>query len=199
YLIDLTADGVNRKVVESLDPTRSQARVGFDQADAELLGEAGAGWAQTEQLFDRAAVLFAFEQTGGAMAALDMAKAYAMERYAFGRSIGSFQAIKHKLADMYIAATLAHSNCYYGAWALAENGSELPLAAASARVSATNAYAECASENIQTHGGVGFTWEFDCHLYLRRAKALSVNLGSVSRWEDRLVTALANSTAAKAG
>ena len=198
YLVDLTGNGVERSVVETLDPTRSQARIRFENAPAEQLGESGAGWHQTQLLFNRAAVLFAFEQTGGAQAALDMAKDYAMDRYAFGRSIASYQAIKHKLADMYIASTLARSNCYYGAWALSTDAPELPLAAATARVSATNAYDECSTENIQTHGGMGFTWEFNCHLYYRRAKALAVNLGSVSGWEDRLVTALETSLALEA-
>ena len=105
-----------------------------------------------------------------------MAKAYSMERFAFGRQIGSYQAIKHKLADMYIAITLAKSNCYYGAWALSSESSELPLAAATARVSATKAFQLCSKENIQTHGGNGFTWEYDCHLFYKRSKVLSVLL-----------------------
>jgi alkylation response protein AidB-like acyl-CoA dehydrogenase len=143
-----------------------------------------------QRLFDRAAVPFAFEQIGGAHAALDMARNYALGRYAFGRPIASFQAIKHKLADMYIAATLARSNGYYGAWALSTDAAELPVAAATARVSATEAYYACAKENIQTHGGMGFTWEFDCHLHYRRAKLLAVNLGGLPVWKDKLVTAL---------
>ena len=91
---------------------------------------------------------------------------YAMERYAFGRPIGSFQAIKHKLADVYVAIELARSNAYYGAWALSADAAELPLAAATARVSATEAFHLASKENIQTHGGIGFTWDVDCHLYL---------------------------------
>jgi acyl-CoA dehydrogenase len=198
YLVDLTGAGVEREAVETLDPTRSQARIQFSDAAGELLGEAGSGWQQTQTLLDRAAVLFAFEQAGGAQAALDMGREYAVGRYAFGRSIASFQAIKHKLADMYISSTLARSNCYYGAWALSTNAEELPLAAATARVSATQAFNECAAENIQTHGGMGFTWEFDCHMYYRRAKALSVNLGNLTGWEDRLVTALEINSAQEA-
>ena len=198
YLVELGADGVEKQAVESIDPTRSQARISFTGAAASLLGNAGEGWSQLQQVFNRAAVLFAFEQAGGAQAALEMGREYAMGRYAFGRSIASFQAIKHKLADMYIASTLAHSNCYYGAWALSTDAAELPLAAATARVSATRAFNECAAENIQTHGGMGFTWEFDCHMYYRRAKALSVNLGNVTGWEDRLVTALEADTAQEA-
>ncbi len=190
-LVDLNDPGVSRQVLETMDPTRSQARIEFDQVPAVPLGTAGNGWANMQTLFDRAAVLFAFEQCGGANAALEMARGYVVERYAFGRPIGAYQAIKHKLADMYIAATLARSNCYYGAWALSTDAPELPLAAATARVSATQAFAECAAENIQAHGGMGFTWESDCHMYYRRAKALAVNLGAQSRWENRLVDALA--------
>jgi len=107
--------------------------------------------------------------------------------------IASFQAIKHKLADMYISSTLARSNCYYGAWALSTDAPELALAAATARVTSTQAYDECAKENIQTHGGMGFTWEFDCHMYFRRAKALAVNLGGLTSWQNRLVNALESS------
>ena len=102
---------------------------------------------------------------------------------------------KHKLADMYIAATLARSNSYYGAWALSTDAAELPIAAATARVSATEAFHLCSKENIQTHGGMGFTWEFDCHMFYRRSKLLSVNLGSLPRWKDRLITAVEQSNA----
>lgn len=190
YLVDLGAKGVSRETVKTLDPTRSHARITFDGAAGDLLGAAGEGWSQLAKLFDRAAILFAWEQVGGAEASLQMARDYAMERYAFGRPIASFQAIKHKLADMYIAHTLARSNCYYGAWALSTDAPELPVAAATARVSATEAFHECSKENIQTHGGMGFTWEFDCHLYYRRSKLLSLNLGSLPRWKDMLVTRL---------
>ncbi len=190
YIVDLNGSGVKRQVIATLDPTRSHASIRFNDAPAELLGKEGKGWGQTQRLFDRAAVLFSFEQVGGAQAALNMAKQYALGRFAFGRPIASFQAIKHKLADMYIANTLAHSNCYYGAWALSTDADELPIAAATARVSATEAFHESAKENIQTHGGMGFTWEFDCHMYYRRAKLLSVNLGSLPRWKDRLISAV---------
>jgi len=198
YLVELGGKGVARKTVKTLDPTRSHAQVDFDGASAESLGATGQGWSQLEKLFDRAAILFAWEQVGGAEASLQMARDYAMDRYAFGRPIASFQAIKHKLADMYIAHTLARSNCYYGAWALSTDAPELPLAAATARVSATEAFHECSKENIQTHGGMGFTWEFDCHLYYRRSKLLSLNLGSLPRWKDRLVTRLEESNLAQA-
>ena len=116
-----------------------------------------------------------------------MAKDYALNRYAFGRQIASFQAIKHKLADMYVNNEIARSNAYYGAWALSTGSAELPVAAATARVSATQAYQHCAKNNIQVHGGMGFTWAFDCHLFYRRANALALALGSQSTWEDLLI------------
>src|SRR4029077_7252711 len=109
----------------------------FENAAVEPLGPIGEGWASVKRLLDRAAILIAFEQVGGAQACLDMAKNYAMERYAFGRPIGSFQAIKHKLADVYVATELARSNAYYGAWAMAADSAQLPVAAAAARVAAT--------------------------------------------------------------
>ncbi|HEU5320557.1 MAG TPA: acyl-CoA dehydrogenase family protein [Methylomirabilota bacterium] len=195
FLAELGGAGVTRARVETLDPTRSHARLAFEGAAAEPLGAADAGWALVERLLDRAAVLFAFEQVGGAQAALEMARDYALGRFAFGRPIGSFQAIKHKLADVYVATELARSNAYYGAWALASDAAELPLAAATARVSASEAYFLAAKENIQVHGGMGYTWEFDCHLYYRRAKLLSLALGSTRLWKDRLVTHLETANA----
>ena len=191
FLVDLNGKGVTRTSVKTVDPTRSHGRIVFDGAAAEPLGAPGAGWAVVQRLLDRAAVLVAFEQVGGAQAALDMGREYAMGRFAFGRPIASFQAIKHKLVDMYVAIELARSNAYYGAWALSTNAPELPVAAAAARVSATEAFWLAAKENIQTHGGMGFTWEFDCHLYYRRAKLLALGLGSARRWKHALIDALA--------
>ncbi len=189
-LVPLDGEGVTRAKVETLDPTRSHAKIDFDSAAAELIGVAGEGWSLTRRIFDRAAVLFAWEQVGGANAALEQAKEYAMGRYAFGRPIAGFQAIKHKLANIYVKNSLARSNCYYGAWALSTDASELPLAAATARVSAIQAYYFASKENIQTHGGMGFTWEFDCQFHYRRAKLLSVNIGSERIWQDRLIAAI---------
>jgi len=190
YIVDLCGDGVSRKSVETIDPSRSHAEIIFDKATAEPLGASGAGWEITQAVFDRAAILIAFEQVGGAQACLDMATEYAKNRFAFGRPIGSFQAIKHKLADIYIDVELARANAYYGAWALATDAPDLSTAAAAARVAASEAYNHAARENIQTHGGMGFTWEFDCHLYYRRAKLLSLALGGERRWKDRLVSLL---------
>jgi acyl-CoA dehydrogenase len=161
-----------------------------------LLGAPGQAWDIIRRLLDRAAILTAFEQVGGASASLEMATAYAKERFAFGRPIGSFQAIKHKLADVYVATELARSNAYYAAWALSSDAAELPLAAATARVSATDACFLAARENIQVHGGVGFTWDYDCHLFYRRAKLLALSLGSQRYWKDRVVAELETRNAA---
>ena len=196
YLVPLDGAGVARRTVETLDPTRSHAKIDLDGADAEPLGGDGEGWALTQRLLDRAAVLFAWEQVGGSNAALEQAKAYAMERYTFGRPIAGHQAIKHKLANIYVKNTLARSNCYYGAWALSTDAPELPVAAATARVAAIQAYYFASKENIQTHGGMGFTWEFDCQFHYRRAKLLSVNIGSEGVWQDRLISAIENDKAA---
>jgi len=196
YLVDLDGAGVERESVRTLDFARGHSRIDFNGAPAEALGDPSDGWALTQKLLDRAAVLFAWEQVGGAQASLEMAKEYALGRYAFGRPIASYQAIKHKLADMYVKNTLARSNCYFGAWALDTDAAELPIAAATARVSSTQAFYYASKENIQTHGGMGFTWEFDCQFYYRRAKLLSVNLGSESMWQSRLITAVEQSNAA---
>jgi alkylation response protein AidB-like acyl-CoA dehydrogenase len=196
FIVDLKGKGVTRKAVPNLDPTRQQAEITFKGAPAEPLGKAGEGWSNLKQVLDRAAVLIAFEQLGGSDRALEMARDYALDRVAFGRPIGSFQAIKHILADMYVSATLARSNCYYGAWALSTNSSELAEAAAGARISATEAFQHCSKQNIQVHGGMGFTWEFDCHLYYRRSAALALALGSRSYWEDQLIDRMRQRNAA---
>jgi alkylation response protein AidB-like acyl-CoA dehydrogenase len=196
FVVDLNGAGVSREAVETIDPTRSHARITFAAVPAQPLGPTGEGWSLIRQVFDRAAVLTAFEQVGGADRALEMARDYALDRMAFGRPIGSFQAIKHMLADMYVSATLARSNGYYGAWALSTSAAELPEAAATARVSATQAFQHCAKNNIQVHGGMGFTWAFDCHLYYRRSNLLALNLGSLSQWEDLLIARLRDKNAA---
>ena len=176
--------------MSTIDPTRSHGRLVFADAPAEPLGAPGEGWPLVERLLDRAAVLVAFEQVGGAQAALDMARDYAVGRFAFGRPIASFQAIKHKLADMYVGVELARSNAYYGAWSLSKDAPELPVAAAAARVAATEAYFHAAKENIQTHGGMGFTWQVDCHLFYRRAQQLGLVAGGSKAWKERLVSQL---------
>ena len=196
FLVDMKAEGVEAKSLINVDPSRGQAELTFRNCKAEPLGRANEGWSIVSQLLDRAAVLMAFEQVGGADRALEMGRDYALDRIAFGRPIGSFQAVKHMLADMYVSATLARSNCYYGAWALSTNAGELPAAAAAARISATQAFQHCAKNNIQVHGGMGFTWEFDCHLYYRRSNATALTLGSLSYWEDALIDRMRKRNAA---
>ena len=196
FLVDLNGAGVTREAVKTLDPTRDAARLVFDGAPAQRLGQAGEGFALLEQVLDRAAILLAFEQCGGADKCLEMAKAYALERYAFGRVIASYQAIKHKLADIYVKNELARSNAYYGAWALNTNAPELPVAASAARIAASEAFWFASKENIQTHGGIGFTWEMDCHLYYRRSRQLSLVAGAPRVWKERLVSQLERRNAA---
>ncbi|MCR5872942.1 acyl-CoA/acyl-ACP dehydrogenase [Phenylobacterium sp. J426] len=196
FLVDLSAGGVTREALKTLDPTRDAAKLTFDGAAAERLGPQGEGLSLLEQVLDRAAVLIAFEQCGGADRCLEMAKAYALERYAFGRVIASYQAIKHKLADMYVKNELARSNAYYGAWALNTNAPELPVAASAARIAASEAFWFGSKENIQTHGGIGFTWEVDAHLYYRRSRQLSLVAGAPRVWKERLVSHLERRNAA---
>lgn len=189
-IVDMNGPGVSRHAVKTLDPSRAQAEIHFSGAPAEVLGQGQDGWSVLQRVLDRAAILTAFEQVGGADVCLEQAIDYAKNRYAFGRSIASFQAIKHKLADMYVFNELARSNAYYGGWALSTDAPDIGVAAASARVAATQAFHYASKENIQTHGGMGFTWEFDCHLYYRRAKHLALSLGSERAWKDKLVAQL---------
>ncbi|MBT7563810.1 MAG: acyl-CoA/acyl-ACP dehydrogenase [Porticoccaceae bacterium] len=197
-LIDLSVKNCVLEKQATIDDTRGYAAIEFSNAPSKLIGDAETGWSMLQNTLDQAAVLFSFEQIGGAQAALDMATDYAKHRFAFGRAIGSYQGIKHKLADMYIALTLAKSNTYYGAWALSTDSSELSVAAATARVSSTEAFKLCAQENIQTHGGNGFTWEYDCHMFYRRAKVLSLNIGSLAVWKEKLISGLEKSNLASA-
>jgi acyl-CoA dehydrogenase len=195
-LVELAQKGVAKKSVETIDPTRKHCELVFTDANAELLGAEGEGWRLLERLYDAAAVYFAFAQVGGAEAALYMARDYALQRHAFGRAIGSYQAIKHKLADCYVKLELARSNAYYGAMMLTEGGADLPLAAAAARIAATEAYDFASKENIQTHGGIGFTWEADTQFHLRRARVMALSIGGPMAWKDRLVARLEQKNAA---
>jgi alkylation response protein AidB-like acyl-CoA dehydrogenase len=192
YLVDLGQTSVERTPLSSLDGSRSVAILTFTGARAEPLGEKGAGLRLVDRILERAAVLLAFEQIGGADRCLQMARDYALQRYVFGRPIGSFQAIKHRLADMYVKNELARSNAYYAAWALDTDAGELPIAAASARLAASDAFDFAAKETIQIHGGMGFTWEADAHLFFRRARQLSLVAGAPAAWAERLVAALSS-------
>lgn len=195
-LVELKGKGVSRSRVHTIDPARKHARIEFDGAAAELLGGEGDGWKLLQEIYDGAAVLFAFEQIGGSEAALVMARDYALQRYAFGRQIGSYQAIKHKLADVYVKKELARSNAYYGAMMLAEGGADLPVAAAASRVAATDAYDFAAAECIQTHGGIGFTWEADTQFHYRRSRVLALAIGGPTVWKEKLVRRLEQQNAA---
>jgi acyl-CoA dehydrogenase len=187
-LCDLDQTAVVRQPIETLDPTRPAASIRFNAAIAEALPSGdGDAW---QKILDRAAVLLAFEQLGAAETALASACEYAHDRIAFGRKIGSFQAVKHKLADMYSKIELARCHCYYGAWAISTDAQEAPLAAAGARCSATDAFEFAAQENIQIHGGIGVTWESNCHQFYRRARLTGLILGSRYEWQDRLVSQL---------
>lgn len=196
FLVDLKGAGVTRETLKSLDPTRGVAKLTFAGAAAERVGEAGAGFDIVQAILDRAAVLLAFEQLGGADRCLEMAKEYALGRYAFGRVIAGYQAIKHKLADMYVKNEVARSNAYYGAWALNDDAPELPIAAAAARIAASDAYWFASKESIQVHGGMGFTWDVDCHLFYRRSRQLSLVAGAPKVWKERLVSQLEQKNAA---
>ena len=196
FLVHMDDPSVTRAALKTLDPTRDAAKLTFKDTPVRRLGEAGEGFALLEQINDRAAILLAFEQCGGADRCLEMAKAYALERYAFGRVIASYQAIKHKLADMYVKNELARSNAYYGAWALNTDAPEVPIAASAARIAASEAFWFASKENIQTHGGIGFTWEMDCHLYYRRSRQLALVAGAPRVWKERLVSHLERRNAA---
>ncbi len=186
HLVDLAGSGVARSRLPTLDQSRPQASLAFERCPAEPL-EGARNWTDVRTLLDRAAIMLSFEQIGGAQAALEMARDYALDRYAFGRPIASFQAIKHKLADVYMVIELARSIAYYGAWALNTSAPELAVAASAARIAATDAAWIASKENVQTHGGMGYTWDLDCHLYFRRAKIQALVLGGTREWKRRLM------------
>lgn len=194
-LADLRDARVTRHALRPFDPSRSVANLAFEGTPAEPLGVAGEGEALAQRLLERAAVLCAFEQVGGAARAFEMTRAFCLDRHAFGRPIASFQAVKHRLADRWVEIELARSNAYYGAWALEHEVPELPLAAAAARVSASQAFRAMAEEMVQLHGGVGTTWETDCHLFYRRARHLEAWLGATAGWKHRLAELAASQLA----
>ncbi|MGQ0466689.1 MAG: acyl-CoA dehydrogenase family protein [Sporichthyaceae bacterium] len=180
------APGLTRTALPTMDRTRRQARLDFDRVPALPLGEPGADWPALSAALDRAAVCLAAEQVGGAQRCLEMAVDYAKLRVQFGRPIGSFQAVKHRCADMLGWVEAAKSAAYFAAWTAADGSGDLPAVASVAKSYCSEAFFRTTAENIQVHGGVGFTWEHDAHLYYRRAKASEVLLGDPTFHRERL-------------
>jgi alkylation response protein AidB-like acyl-CoA dehydrogenase len=183
-----TTTGLTRHALPTLDQTRKLARLAFNDTPARLVGEPGAARAVLDRTLDVAAIALAAEQLGGAQRALDMAVAYAKVRQQFGRPIGSFQAIKHRCADLLLEVESLRSAVGYAAAAVAAGSTEVPVLASLLKAYASEVYSRVAGENIQIHGGIGFTWEHDAHLYLKRAKASELFLGDASYHRDRLAT-----------
>ena len=177
FAVDGDAAGLTRTALPTMDQTRKQARLTFEGTPATLVGTDGAGWETLSTVLDLAAVGLAAEQVGGAQACLDMAVEYAKVRVQFGRPIGSFQAIKHKCADMLLEVESAKSAAYYAGWCASEMNDELPSVASLAKAYCSEAYFHAAAENIQIHGGIGFTWEHPAHLYFKRAKSSELLFG----------------------
>jgi alkylation response protein AidB-like acyl-CoA dehydrogenase len=177
FAVEGTAPGLSRTPLATMDQTRKQARLELAETPGRLIGADGEASAALSRTLDLAAVALAAEQVGGAQRCLDMSVEYAKERVQFGRPIGSFQAIKHKCADMLLEVESAKSAAYYAGWAAAESSDELPVVASLAKAYCSDAYFHAAAENIQIHGGIGFTWEHDAHLYFKRAKSSELFLG----------------------
>ena len=188
FAIQADADGLTRKQLPTLDQTRRLARLEFSPVPARLIGEPGEAAAILSRTLDVAAIAQAAEQLGGAQRALDMAVSYAKIRHQFGRPIGSFQAIKHRCADLLLEVESLRSAVGYAAAAVSEDSPEIPVVAALVKALASDTYFHVAAENIQIHGGIGFTWEHDAHLYFKRAKASELFLGDASYHRERLAT-----------
>jgi alkylation response protein AidB-like acyl-CoA dehydrogenase len=193
FLVAGDAAGVTRRRLETMDMTRKLAEVRLSDVEvgeADVLGGVGAGLDALEQLLRVAVVALAAEQVGGAQRCLDMAVDYAKVRHQFGRPIGSFQAIKHKCADMLVQVESARSAAYYAGWAASEGNEELALVAPLAKSYCSEAFYFCAAENIQVHGGIGFTWEHDAHLYFKRAKSSELLFGDPAHHREVLARRL---------
>ncbi|MBF6602055.1 MAG: acyl-CoA/acyl-ACP dehydrogenase [Sphingorhabdus sp.] len=184
-IVELDQEGITRTQLDSFDQLRPHFRIDFNDATAELLPGTG----KLNRLIDHAAVQSAFEAVGAAEACLHMARDYANERQIFGRPLSGYQAIKHKLADVAVATELARSNAYYGGWASESSPDDLSGAAAAARLSGIKCFEMAARENLQIHGGIGYTFEANCHFYYRRERMLAVHLGNRGFWADRLLNA----------
>jgi alkylation response protein AidB-like acyl-CoA dehydrogenase len=180
------AAGLERRLLQTLDPTRKQARLSFSGVRAERLGDAAAGASALARTLDLACVALAGEMVGGAEKVLETAVEYAKTRVQFGRPIGSFQAIKHKCADMLLEVELAKSAAMYAAAAAAQDSEALGEVASLAKALVSDAYRRAATESIQIHGGIGFTWEHDCHLYFKRARSSALLLGDPTHHRERM-------------
>lgn len=191
-LVALDAPEIRREPAALFDATRGHAVLHFDGAPAERLGQGGAE--AVAEALNASALLLAFEQLGGAERCLDMAVDYAKERRAFGRAIGSFQALKHKLVAIYGRVELARAHTQYAGWALDTGAPDLDLAVASARASATAAFSLAAQETMQVHGALGVAWAHDAHLFHRRARVTGLELGAAAVWKDRITDLLDQST-----
>jgi alkylation response protein AidB-like acyl-CoA dehydrogenase len=187
FTLEANAGGVERRLLESMDPTRKIARIDFRGAHASLLGTLDDGATPILRTLDQAAIALANEMVGGAQAMLDSAVSYAKLRVQFGRTIGSFQAIKHRLADMLLDVELAKTAAYYAAQAAAQDDPEWPALASLAKAGASETYLHTAAECIQLHGGIGFTWDNDTHLWFKRAKSSEVFLGQPSYHRELLM------------
>ncbi len=186
FAVDGDAAGLTKTPLSTMDQTRKQAKLDFDNTPATLIGEEGQGWNTLSTVLDLAAVALAAEEVGGAQKVLEMAVDYAKVRVQFGRPIGSFQAIKHKCADMLLEVESAKSAAYYGMWCASEMNDELPSTASLAKAYCSEAYFHAAAENIQIHGGIGFTWEHPAHLYFKRAKSSELLFGDPTYHREQL-------------
>ena len=178
YAVEAGAEGVSAQALTSLDPTRKLARIAFDDAPARLLGNAGESGPALQRTLQLAAVALANEMVGGAERLLQSAVDYAKERVQFGRPVGSFQAVKHRCAETLLTVELAKSAAYQAAGAAARDDQDLPMLASLAKAAAADAYMQAARDCIQIHGGIGFTWDNDSHLWYKRAKSSEVFLGT---------------------
>jgi alkylation response protein AidB-like acyl-CoA dehydrogenase len=191
FAVSRDAPGLTTTPLQTIDETRKQARVAFDTTPAALVGAEGDAAAGLAKTLDLAAVALAAEQVGGAQRCLDNAVQYARERIQFGRAIGSFQAIKHKCADMLVDVESARSAAYQAGWAAAgEADDELPVVASLAKAYCSEVYLNAAAENIQIHGGMGFTWEHHAHLYFKRAKSSELLFGDAAYHRELLAQRL---------
>ena len=189
-VVDLRGPGVVRKPAATLDNSRCMARLTFTNTPATRLGAPDA-LSAAASLVQRAALIGAFEQLGGAETCLETARDYASQRHAFGQPIGKFQAIKHKIAEMFVLNEVARGAALRAVMSLAEGQPDLAVRVAAARLAASEAYEYAAGEAIQVHGAIGATWEHDLHLHYRRARSQALEWGARAEWEDLVVAQIA--------